>query len=141
MILVETWYEVDNGKLLAIVEAFKTWSHYLKGCKYKVRISRNYNNLRHFIDTRTLNFKQVGWAQKLSWYYFWIDYCYSKANRIFNAFSKYFQWNVKEKTILRVKNTKILYQLQFFLTKIFGLLAKSISLLHLVFIWDTIVML
>ena len=31
MILAETRYETHNGKLLAIVKTFKTWSHYLKG--------------------------------------------------------------------------------------------------------------
>ena len=31
MISAETRYETYDGKLLAIVEAFKTWRHYLKG--------------------------------------------------------------------------------------------------------------
>ena len=31
MIPAETRYETHNGELLAIVEAFKTWRHYLKG--------------------------------------------------------------------------------------------------------------
>ncbi len=30
MIPIETWYETHDGKLLVIVEAFKTWRHYLK---------------------------------------------------------------------------------------------------------------
>ncbi len=29
MILAETWYKTHNQELLAIVEAFKTWRHYL----------------------------------------------------------------------------------------------------------------
>ena len=31
MILAETRYKAHDGKLLAIVEAFKTWRHYLEG--------------------------------------------------------------------------------------------------------------
>lgn len=39
------------------------------------------------------------------------DYYYCKVNRVANAFSKYPQQNAKAKTILRAKNTKILYYL------------------------------
>lgn len=35
MILVETWYETHDGKLLALVEAFKTWHRYLEVCHKK----------------------------------------------------------------------------------------------------------
>ncbi len=59
MILVETWYKTHNGKLLAIVEAFKTWRHYLKGCKYEVLVLRDYNNFQRFIDTKSLSSKQI----------------------------------------------------------------------------------
>ena len=74
MILTETCYETHNGKFLVIVEAFKTWRHYLKGCKHKVLVFNNHNNLRQFMDTKNLSFKQVRWAQKLSNYHFRIDY-------------------------------------------------------------------
>ena len=33
MIPAETQYKTYNAELLAIVEAFKTWRHYLKSCK------------------------------------------------------------------------------------------------------------
>ncbi len=74
MILTETWYETHNGELLAIVETFKTWRHYLEGCKHKVLILTDQNNLQHFMDTKSLSSKQVRWAEKLSIYYFRIDY-------------------------------------------------------------------
>ncbi len=45
MISTKTWYETHNRELLAIVEAFKTWRPYLKGCKYKVFVLTDYNNL------------------------------------------------------------------------------------------------
>ena len=89
MIPTETWYETHNGKLLVIVEAFKTWCHYLEGYKYEFLIFTDHNNLRCFMDTKSLSFKQVRWAQKLSWYHFQIDYCQDKANAAADALSKF----------------------------------------------------
>ena len=51
MILTETRYKTHNGELLAIVEAFKTWRHYLENCKHEVFILTNHNNFCRFIDT------------------------------------------------------------------------------------------
>ena len=59
MIPVETRYKTHDAELLAIVEAFKTWRHYLEGCKYKVLVQTNYNNLRRFMDTKSLSSYQV----------------------------------------------------------------------------------
>ncbi len=46
MIPVETWYKTHDQGLLTIVEAFKTWCHYLEGCKYEVLVLIDHNNLR-----------------------------------------------------------------------------------------------
>ena len=62
MIPAETRYETHDGELLAIVEAFKTWRHYLEGCKYEVLVLTDYNNLRKFMDTKSLSSRQVHWA-------------------------------------------------------------------------------
>ena len=62
MIPVETWYKTYNGKLLAIIEAFKTWRYYLEGCKHEVLILTDHNNLRHFMDTKNLSSRQVRWC-------------------------------------------------------------------------------
>ena len=89
MILAETRYETHNGELLAIVEAFKTWRHYLKGSQYEVLILTNHNNLRRFMETKSLSSRQVRWAQELSRYHFQIDYCQGKANEAADALSQY----------------------------------------------------
>ena len=65
MIPAETRYETHNGELLAIVEAFKTWRHYLEGCKHEVLVLTDHNNLRRFMDTKSLSSRQVRWAQEL----------------------------------------------------------------------------
>ena len=49
MISVETCYKTHDGKLLAIVKAFKIWWHYLEDCKHKVLVLTNYNKLRPFM--------------------------------------------------------------------------------------------
>ena len=74
MIPAETRYETYNDELLAIVEAFKTWRHHLKGSQHKVLVFTNHNNLCWFMDTKSLSFRQVCWAQELSCYHFQIDY-------------------------------------------------------------------
>ena len=59
MIPVETRYKTHNAELLAIVEAFKTWRHYLEGCKHEVLVLTDHNNLRRFINTKNLSSRQV----------------------------------------------------------------------------------
>ncbi len=59
MIPAETEYETYDGKLLAIVEAFKTWRHYLEDCKHKVLVVTNHNNFQRFMDIKSLSSRQV----------------------------------------------------------------------------------
>ena len=59
MIPVKIQYEIHNGELLAIIEAFKTWHHYLKGCKHEVLVLTDHNNLRRFMDTKSQSSRQV----------------------------------------------------------------------------------
>ena len=47
------------------------------------------NNLRQFIDIKSLSSKQVHWAQKLSRYHFRIDYRQSKANGAADALFRF----------------------------------------------------
>ena len=56
MIPAKTQYKTPNAKLSAIVEVFKTWHHYLKGCKYKVFVLTNHKNLCWFMNTKSLSF-------------------------------------------------------------------------------------
>ena len=74
MIPAKTRYKTYNQELMAIVEAFKTWHYYLEGCKYKVFVLTDHNNLCQFIDMKNLSSRQVQWALKLSRYHFQIDY-------------------------------------------------------------------
>ena len=125
IIPAETKYETYDGELLAIVEAFKTWRYYLKGSQHEVLVLTNYNNFRRFMDTTSLSFRQVCWAQKLSCYHFQIDYRQAKANGAVDALSWYSQQSAKEEKILYTTNVKILHRLQSLLAKVSGFLINS----------------
>ena len=116
MILAETWYKTHNGKLLAIVEAFKTWRHYLAGCKHEVLNLTDHNNFRRFMDIKSLSSRQVYWAQKLFQYNFEIDYCYGKGNSAIDALSRFPQRSQDEENELQTENGRIFHCLQNLLT-------------------------
>ena len=112
VISAETRYETHNGELLAIVEAFKTWRHYLEGCKHEVLVLTGHNNLRRFLDTKTLSARQVRWAQELSRFHFRIDYRQGKANGAADALSRFPLRSSDEEEKLWAENIKILHCLQ-----------------------------
>ena len=45
MIPAKTCYKIYNSEFPAILKAFKTWRHYLKGCKHEILILTDHNNL------------------------------------------------------------------------------------------------
>ena len=116
MIPTEIRYKTHNSELLAIVEAFKIWRRYLKGCKHEVLVLTDHNNLRRFKDTKSLSSRQVRWAQKLFQYHFQIDYCQGKANAAADVLSRVSQRNQDEEDELRAENGRILHRLQNSLT-------------------------
>ncbi len=148
MISAETWYETHNQKLLAIVEAFKTWRHYLEGCKYEVFVLTDHDNICQFMVTKSLSSCQVRRAQELSRYYFRIDYCQGKANATADALSRFPQRSQAKEETLRDENSQILHCLQILLTRanIAGLslsglaLAADLSPLHQVLICGTYIL-
>ena len=129
MIPAEIWYETHNGELLAIVKAFKTWHHYLEGCKHEVLILKDHDNLRRFMDMKSLSSRQVRWAQKHSRYHFQINYCQGKANAAADALSRFSQQSKDEEDELRAENGQILHCLQNSLTNasLAGLSLPSLS--------------
>ena len=59
MISTKTQYKTYDAELLAIIGAFKTWRHYLKGCKHKFLVLTDHNNLRWFMDIKSVSYYQV----------------------------------------------------------------------------------
>ena len=140
MILAETRYETHDGELLAIVKAFKTWRHYLEGCKHEVLVLTDHNNLRRFMDTKSLSSRQVRWAQELSQYHFRIDYRQGKANVAANALSRFPQRSQDEEEELRAENGRIFYHLKNSLTSANLASFSAPSHLHQVLIFGTYVL-
>ncbi len=74
MISTQTRYKTHNQELLAIVETVKTWRHYFEGYKYKLLVLSDHNNLRWFMDTKSLSSRLVRWAPEFFRYHFRIGY-------------------------------------------------------------------
>ena len=142
MIPAETRYKTHDGELLAIVEAFKTWRHYLEGSQHEVLVLTDHNNLHRLMDIKSLSSRQVRWAQELSRYHFQINYCQGKTNKAVDILSQYPQRSTEEEETLQAENVKILHCLQSLLAKVSGLLGNSshLSLLHQVLICGTTVL-
>ena len=111
MIPAETRYKIHDDEFLAIVQAFKTWKYFLEGSQHEVLVFIDHNNLRQFMDTKSLSFRQVRRAQKLSYYHFQIDYYQGKANGAVDVLFWYSQRSAEEKKTLQAENIKILYRL------------------------------
>ena len=112
MIPAKTRYKTHNNEFLDIIEAFKTWRHYVKDYKHKVLVLINHNNLCRFMDTKSLSSKQASWAQEPFRYYFRINYRQDKANGAADILSHFFQGNKNKEEKLWTKNTQILHRLQ-----------------------------
>jgi hypothetical protein len=52
-------YEIGEKEMLAIVEACKTWRHYLEGAKYPIRAITDHFNLRTFLTIKTLSRREA----------------------------------------------------------------------------------
>ena len=70
----EQRWEIHDQELLAIVECFKHWRHYLEGSEHTIRVQTDHNNLKYFFTTKRLNARQARWAEKLAAFDFEIEY-------------------------------------------------------------------
>ena len=80
MIPAERNYEVHDQELLAIVEAFAHWRHYLSGSTCPVEVLTDHNNLRGFMGVKELTPRQARWALRLAAYDFEIKHRPGKTN-------------------------------------------------------------
>ena len=67
-------YQIHDKELLAILEAFKQWPHYLVGTKDPIMVYTDYQNLQNFLTTKVWNQRQIRWAHQLANYNFQIVY-------------------------------------------------------------------
>ena len=92
------------------------------------------------METKSLSFRQVRWAQKLSRYHFRIYYRQGKADGTADALSRYPQRSAEEEETFRSENIKILHHLQSSLAKVAGLSTGQLSSLHQILICGTTVL-
>jgi mevalonate pyrophosphate decarboxylase len=52
-------YETHDQELLIIVEYFKHWKHYLKKNYHMIKVFIDHNNLKNFMNVKTLNKQQI----------------------------------------------------------------------------------
>ena len=76
----ETRYDIHDGELLAIVEAFRHWRHYLEGSRWPAVVKTDHHSLQHFMTKKELNRRQARWAEKLAAFDFVIQYRTGKTN-------------------------------------------------------------
>jgi len=67
-------YAIHDKELLAILEAFKEWNHYLVGAYKPVTVYTSHQNLQNFLTTKVWNQRQIRWVQRLADYHFKIVY-------------------------------------------------------------------
>ena len=67
-------YEIQDKKLLIIINFFKQWRVYLKESRYQIQIYTDHKNLLYFTIIKVLNRKQIKWSEELSLYNFAIQY-------------------------------------------------------------------
>jgi len=71
---VELNYDVHDKELLAIVESFKKWRHYLEGVADPVEVYTDHRNLTYFSETKTLSRCLARWSEFLSQFNFVIKF-------------------------------------------------------------------
>ena len=59
-------YNVHDKELLAIIEAFTRWRHYLEGSGTPIDVVTDHWNLQYFSTTKILTCRQARWSEFLS---------------------------------------------------------------------------
>ncbi|EFY87299.1 pol protein [Metarhizium acridum CQMa 102] len=58
-------YGIHDKELMAIIECFKEWRHYLIGAKHQIKVYTDHKNLTSFLTTKDLNKRQIRWMGTL----------------------------------------------------------------------------
>ena len=70
----EIKYEIHDKDLLAIVDSFQEWRHFLEGAQHPVTVYTDHKNLEYFMSAKVLNRRQARWSISLSRLNFIITY-------------------------------------------------------------------
>ena len=78
--VAEMNYTTGDQEMLAIVEAFKEWRHYLESPILPTMVMSDHHNLQQFMTTKSLSGRQARWAEVLARYDFSIVHIGGKTN-------------------------------------------------------------
>jgi len=81
-------YEIHDKELLAIVDSFQEWRHFLEGASHQVTVYTDHKNLEYFMSARVLNRRQARWNMSLSRFDFVITYRPGKQQGLSDALSR-----------------------------------------------------
>ncbi|KAH9245093.1 hypothetical protein BASA81_017455 [Batrachochytrium salamandrivorans] len=81
-------YEIYDKELLAIVDSFKHWRHFLQGGLHPVTVLCDHKSLEYFMSTKKLTRRQARWSLELSEYDFSITHRPGKLNGRADALSR-----------------------------------------------------
>ena len=76
----EVHYSVPDKEMMAIVECFKHWRHYLEGSQHPVEVWTDHQNLQSFMKQPRLNGRQARWLVYLTPYDFIIRHRPGQSN-------------------------------------------------------------
>jgi hypothetical protein len=81
-------YEIYDKELLAIVESFKVWRHFLEGATHQVIVHSDHRNLEYFFSSRNLNRRQARWSEFLSRFNFMVKHQAGSKQQISDCLSR-----------------------------------------------------
>lgn len=91
-------YGIPDQELMAIIEAFKEWRHYLSGTTQPVKVLTDHKNLTTFTTTKDLGGRQIRWSEFMSEFNFVITHVKGKDNGRADALSRRLDYKTKEET-------------------------------------------
>ena len=81
-------YDTHDKELLAIVDAFRHWRHFLLGSPHTIRVRSDHRNLTYFLSRQLLNRRQARWALDLADFSFTIEHVPGSLNSVPDALSR-----------------------------------------------------
>ena len=81
-------YEIHNKELLAIVDSFQEWRHFLERAAQPITVYTDHKNLEYFTSARVLNRRQARWNMSLSRFQFTMMYQPGKQQGLSDALSR-----------------------------------------------------
>lgn len=81
-------YDIHDKELLAIVDSFQHWRHYLEGARHRIEVFSDHENLQHFLEKRHLNRRQARWSEFLGPFDFHIHHRAGRLSQKVDVFTR-----------------------------------------------------